>query len=227
MSNAFIASLIDHIFQNANIANLGDATGLRGSTVAGNLYLALHTANPGKAGDQTTSEATYTGYARMAIARSAGGFTRTGSVQVSNAALITFAQCTAGNNVITHWSLGYAASGASVIVASGSIGNSYQGPFTATTADVITIPGHSLAVNDQVAFYAAQGSTLPTGITEGLAYFVKTVSGNDITISTTQGGATLDVTAAGDGHAFKVTSLTVSANVTPEFAIGSLIGVFD
>ena len=60
-SNSFETSLLQHILQNADIANIGDATGLRGSTTAGNLYIALHTADPGEAGNQGTSEANYTG----------------------------------------------------------------------------------------------------------------------------------------------------------------------
>jgi len=72
-SNAFETALLQHVFQNADLSTVGDATGLRGSTVAGSLYVSLHTADPGEAGTQSTSEATYTGYARLAIARSAGG----------------------------------------------------------------------------------------------------------------------------------------------------------
>lgn len=64
-----------HIFQNANVANIGDGTGLRGSPTAGSLYISLHSADPGAAGDQTTSEASYTNYARQGVARSAAGWT--------------------------------------------------------------------------------------------------------------------------------------------------------
>ena len=53
-SNSLEAGLIDLAFLNTNFANLGDATGLRGSTTAGSLYLSLHTTDPGEAGDQTT-----------------------------------------------------------------------------------------------------------------------------------------------------------------------------
>jgi hypothetical protein len=131
--------------------------------------------------------------------------------------------CTAGNNTITHWSIGVAAAGASKILYKGSLGTSLQGPFTGKASnDTITIPGHSLSVNDLVAFYPAANSTLPTGITEGTPYFVKTVVGNDITISTTQGGAVLDITADGDGVSIKAQSLQVSNGITPQFAAGAL-----
>lgn len=99
-------------FNNTNIALIGDATGLRGSSTAGSFYIALHTADPGEAGSQVTSEATYTGYARVAVARSGAGFTVTANA-IANAAAVTFGACTAGSSTITYFSVGVAASGAS------------------------------------------------------------------------------------------------------------------
>jgi hypothetical protein len=224
LPSAIRQDLILHLFQNANIANVGDATGVRGSTTAGSFYIALHTADPGAAGDQTTSEAAYTSYARVAVARSSGGFTCTTGT-VTNAALVTFPACTGGSATCTHWSAGVASSGASEIIVSGELGTN-QGPFTATTADTFTIPGHSLSVDDRIVFHAVSGSSLPTGVTDGTIYWVKTVSGNDITISTTQGGGTLDVTVAGDGVCFKDVSLAVTNGITPQAAIGALSAAF-
>lgn len=86
----------------------------------GNLYIALHTADPGEAGSQTTSEATYTSYARVAVARSGSGWTVSGN-QASNAALIQFPQCTGGTNTITYVSIGTASSGTGQIVYSGAL----------------------------------------------------------------------------------------------------------
>ena len=122
-SNAFENSLLLLIFNNTNIANVGDATGLRGSSTAGSLYVALHTSDPGEAGDQTTNEATYGSYARVAVARSGAGWTVSGTAptQVANAAAVTFPQATSGTNTITHFSIGVASSGASVIIDSGAL----------------------------------------------------------------------------------------------------------
>lgn len=122
-SNAFESLALLAFFQNANIANLGDATGLRGSTTAGSLFLALHTADPGEAGDQTTSEAAYTSYARVAVARSSAGWTVSGTAptQAANAAIVNFPACTGGSAVCTHFSVGLVTSGASVILSSGAL----------------------------------------------------------------------------------------------------------
>lgn len=75
------------------------------------LYVSLHTASPGEAGTQATSETTVTGYARVAVARSAAGWAVSGA-GVTNAAAINFAAATSGNNSITHIGIGTAASGA-------------------------------------------------------------------------------------------------------------------
>lgn len=89
----------------------------------GNLFVALHTADPGEAGDQTTSEATYTGYARVSVSRDAGGWTVTGSNAV-NTGQIQFGLCTAGTNTITHFSIGTASTGTGQVLYKGALNSS-------------------------------------------------------------------------------------------------------
>jgi len=225
-SNTFENEWLDHVLRNATIPNIGDATGLRGSTAAGNVYLALHTADPGEAGDQTTSEATYTSYARTALSRDTAGtpaFGAAASGAASNAILIQCPQCTGGSNNISHWSIGVASGGASKILYRGCIGGTPIAFTGKASDDIVRIPGHTFVVDDRIVFAADPSGGLPTGITEGTIYWVKTVSGNDITLSTTQGGATLDLTADGSGMVAEVTILAVSNLIRPEFAIGQLV----
>lgn len=119
-SNSLENSLLQHILQNANIANIGDATGLRGSTTAGNLYISLHTADPGEAGDQTTNEAGYTSYARVAVARNGSEWSVIGNVG-DNINTITFPTATGGSSTITHFGIGTSISGAGVLLLSGTV----------------------------------------------------------------------------------------------------------
>jgi len=84
------------------------------------LYLALHTGDPGEGGNQTTSEANYTDYARVAVSRSTSGWTVSGAT-VTNAALVQFPQCTGGSSTCTYVSIGTAASGTGQILASGAL----------------------------------------------------------------------------------------------------------
>lgn len=122
-SNALETLILQLLFENANAANIGDATGLRGSSTAGVFYISLHTADPGEAGSQTTSEATYTSYARVSVARSTAGWTVSGN-SVSNDSTITFPACTGGSNTITHFGIGSDSSGAGNLFFSGALGAS-------------------------------------------------------------------------------------------------------
>ncbi len=119
-SNSWETTLLQHLFQNANVANIGDATGLRGSTTAGNLYFSLHTADPTEPGNQSTNEVAYGAYARIAVVRSAGGFTVTGNI-VSPAANVVFPQCTSGTATITHFGIGTDPSGTGTLLYSGTV----------------------------------------------------------------------------------------------------------
>ena len=97
---------------------------------------------------------------------------------------------------------------------------------TAATDDTITIPGLSgVAVGDRITFAVPTGGTIPTGLTAGTVYYVKTVSGAVVTVSTTNGGSTVDITAAGQVLAFKDTPIATGSGVavTPQLTTGTTI----
>lgn len=119
-TNGFENSLLLLIFNNTDIANIGDAGGLQNSATAGSLYVSLHTSDPGEAGDQTTNEIAYTSYARVAVERSGSGWTVTGN-SVSPAATISFPTGTGGSGTATHFGVGTASSGAGVLLYKGAI----------------------------------------------------------------------------------------------------------
>ena len=122
MSNAAETAFLQLIFSNTNFANIGDATGLRGSSSAGNFYLSLHTSDPGEAGTQSTNEATYTSYARVAVSRSTG-FSVSGN-SATLAALTSFPACTGGTNTITYFGIGTDSAGAGTLLFSGALNSS-------------------------------------------------------------------------------------------------------
>jgi hypothetical protein len=109
-TNAFETSLLALIFENTNAANVGDATGLRGSTVAGNFFISLATASPGETGDQSTSETVYTNYARVSVARASANWTTTGNT-ADNDAAITYPACGATGATLAHFGIGSASTG--------------------------------------------------------------------------------------------------------------------
>lgn len=119
-TNAFETACLTLYFNNTDHANVGDAAGIQNSATAGSFYISLHTGDPGETGDQTTSEATYTSYARVAVARSGAGWTVSGA-NVSNTAAVTFPACTGGTNTITHFGIGSDSSGAGNLFFKGAL----------------------------------------------------------------------------------------------------------
>jgi hypothetical protein len=139
--NTWENELLLLVFNNTDAALIGDATGLRGSSSAGSLYLSLHTADPGEGGNQTTSEAAYTSYARVAVARSGSGWTVTGNA-VTNAALVQFPTATGGSETITHFAVGTASTSTGKILYKGAlsaslaVSSSIQPQFSAGELDI-------------------------------------------------------------------------------------------
>lgn len=111
-SNASETAVLNQIFK-------GTALPWNANT---DLWIALHTADPGEAGSAVTSEATYGGYARIVLTR-ATDFTVAGN-QISNANLEQFAQCSSGSNTITHASIVDTASGAGEIIVRAALSTS-------------------------------------------------------------------------------------------------------
>jgi hypothetical protein len=120
-SNTFETDVLGLIFNGTAIANIADNAATAPLT---QLFLSLHTADPGETGVQNTSETAYTGYARVAVARTAGGWT-VAAGSVSPVANIDFAQCTAAPGAaITHAAIGVASTGATKVLYKGLLSSS-------------------------------------------------------------------------------------------------------
>ncbi len=112
------------------------------SAPATNLYLSLHTADPGVGNNQTTNETEYTNYVRIAVARTTGGWDAPASGATANAALAQFAQCGVTGATLTHVAIGTASSGAGTVLYAGAlssslaVANGIQPQFAAGALDV-------------------------------------------------------------------------------------------
>lgn len=115
--NTFENDWIRLVFNATPIANIADNASASPLT---NFYLSLHTADPGEGGSQSTNEATYTGYARVAVPRSVAGWNVSGN-SVTNAAEHLFGQCTAGSDSLTHFAVGTSATGAGKVLYKGAL----------------------------------------------------------------------------------------------------------
>lgn len=116
-SNAFENDLLKLLFNATPIANVADNAAVSPVT---NLYVGLHSASPGEAGDQSVNEVAYTGYTRTAVPRNASNWIVTAN-SVSPASTIVFSACTSGSVVATHFSVGTQSSGAGKIMYYGAI----------------------------------------------------------------------------------------------------------
>ena len=101
------------------IANIADNAASSPSTA---VWVSLHTADPGDTGTQGTNEASYTGYTRIAVSRTTGGWT-VASGAASPVAAITFPQATStSTSTITHATIGMtSATTDGIIIASGTV----------------------------------------------------------------------------------------------------------
>jgi hypothetical protein len=116
--DTFENDLLKLIFNATAIANMADNAATSPLT---NLFVSLHTADPGEAGNQSTSEISYTGYSRVAVARTTGGWTVTGN-SVSPVSAITFGAMTAGTGgTVTHFGVGTLTSGTGKLLYSGTV----------------------------------------------------------------------------------------------------------
>jgi hypothetical protein len=122
-TNTFENDLLLLIFNNTTVAGVGDNTGIVGSSLAGNLWLSLHTGDPGEAGNQSSSECTYTGYGRTSVARSGSGWTVSGN-SAALAAIVSFPPETTNGTVsetATHFGVGSTSAGTGKLMFKGAI----------------------------------------------------------------------------------------------------------
>ena len=110
--DAFENDVIDLLFNNTDITNVGDAAGLVGATTPGSTQLSLHSVALDDTDTLLTAdELTYTGYSRQTQARSSAGWTVSGN-QASNTALVQFGEMTAGGpQTAVHCGLGFISTG--------------------------------------------------------------------------------------------------------------------
>lgn len=116
-SNTAEAAILALLFQGTIYTNIANNASTGPLT---NLYVALHTADPGETGNQSTNECTYGSYARVPVTRDASGFSINGSV-ISFVANVDFATASSGTETVTHFSIGVSSTGATDIIYSGTV----------------------------------------------------------------------------------------------------------
>lgn len=221
----FVTDLLEHYLNNAAHTNVGDAGGLLPSATGGSLYFAAHTAFPGRTGTAAVNEASYTGYARVAVTRADATFFSVAGNEGTTLSAATFPKQTdGGTDILMFWSLTVASSGTSQIIAIGPFGGGAPKIFTAATDDIITSDAHGMSNGDRVVLAeVADDRPFPTGLTEGTVYFVRDVLTNSFKVEATSGGGAIDITAAGVGRWQRVVPVQMGENVAPSIDVGARI----
>lgn len=115
-------AVLNLIFRAVAIVNIADNAS---SSPLANLYWSLHTADPGDAGNQSTSETNYGSYARQPVARTTGGMTAATTGATSPATNIVFPAASSPAlptvSSITHAGIGVAVAGATELLYSGPV----------------------------------------------------------------------------------------------------------
>lgn len=167
----------------------------------------------------TPTEVTGGSYARQAVtfgAMASGQATNTGALTIPIPASTTVVASTAYDAVSAGNFLGY--------FPIGSSGQLIDGVATASVADLFTSNAHGLAANDRVFFTAVAGEALPTGVSTTVIYFVIAtgLTADAFSVSTTSGGAALDITAVGECAWFKTVPNTFASAGNLTVAIAAL-----
>lgn len=115
-------AILNLVFRAVAWANYADNAATSPQTNTG---WALHTADPGDAGNASTSEVTYTSYTRVNVARTTSGMTAASGGSVSPAANVDFPAGTGGTGIVSFFSTSFSnatpPSGAQTILWSGSV----------------------------------------------------------------------------------------------------------
>lgn len=116
LGDEFKNDLLRLFFHGVAIDNLADNAAASPLT---EFFVALHTADPGGAGNQSTNECAYTNYARQSIGRNDTDIDVTANVMSFNVNVPFPAGVSGDNETITHVSVGVALGGATKIIAYG------------------------------------------------------------------------------------------------------------
>ncbi len=172
-------------------------SGVLPSVIAGDLFFALHVADP-VFGSQDTDELAWLGtnpYARQPISREMLSWNEDAGTFVLNADIDFGIKDDAGTLQASNFSIGTRLTGPGFIVLTGPMSFETSRPFVVDNSldgNRLIIPGHQFFVGAQIQFREdIGGSGLPSGINSSGFWFVVSVNPDGIQISATAGGAAL------------------------------------
>ena len=195
---------------------LGGASPTRPTSRKVHLYTTLPSATD--SGGTEVSTGTWTNYAAVTDTFNAGSSASPSATD--NAADADFGTATTTGNVIL---AGFAVRDqAGNGLYRGTLGGTKQSLGADASTDVITANAHGFNDGDPVVLEELRsGASLPTGLTEGVVYYVRDKTTNTFKLAATVGGSAIDITGAGSGG--YVRSCIIIQNGNPvKFPAGDL-----
>jgi hypothetical protein len=116
IGSVFRNDLLELVFKATTITGIAQNAG----SPLTDLYISLHTSDPTATGNQESSEAAYTDYDRVAVARTGSGWDVVANV-ASPVANIDFPPSGASGSTVTHFMVGTAASSTGKQLFSGTV----------------------------------------------------------------------------------------------------------
>jgi hypothetical protein len=217
-SGKLARELLQLHFENVGIAGIGDATGLRGSSTAGSLYLNLYSAFGGAA-------VSYIGYVEVASARAASVW-MFGSGYESSVDAIVWGTNTGHSTVTARW-WGVSRTPGAVPDWYAPISGERPRAFAVTAASLgsnrILCPGHGHANGTPVTMTSLDGATFPTShpTSEALYYVVGSTT-DDLQLALSVGGAAVTLGSVGAGQLWSVREVVIDRGRRPVADTGTL-----
>lgn len=187
-------------------------------------HVGVHTlTDPGTGATANSGEATggSPAYARQSVAWGAAA-----SGQKSNTGAITLDVPAGTYGFLTYWNASTGNSGTQYrgyAPINGSVKGFGTVDSAGVTADAIQSAAHGLVDNDRVMVFNVFAESLPTGLTEGTVYHVVSAATDTFEVSTTQGGASVNITGQGELFFQKVVPETFGAQGQITIAAGALV----
>jgi hypothetical protein len=220
LHNTFVSGVLRHRFQNPAQARIRDATALPATATAGSLHFTQYTGDLAYNGNQVTSERSYTGIARAAVARAFTWFS-VGTKTVGPVAEVRFGKrADVGSVTVYFFYIGIATTGTDTLILRRAIGSPPR-LFTVNGKMTIVNPSLALSGNAPITFAPYEGSTFSLSISEVQVLSVASFSTNAFSVTTTQGGVAF-TTASGEGSFQPLTPLTVTQNTMQELDVQPL-----
>jgi hypothetical protein len=172
-------------------------------------YLGLFTTTPNDAGAGGV-EAAWTSYARVSITNNSTNWPNYAAGLKQNGVDFSFVAAGSGPTDVVGWGLFDAASSGNLWFFGDLVSTPKQCGVDAST-DIFLCPAHGFADTNTVRLRAGAGDTFPTGISEGVTYFVRDATTDTFKLALTSGGAAINITVSGSALIGKQTTQTVAS----------------